>query len=649
MTPGSVSIPSLRFVPIAPTSIAPGLTFCVAVRTEPGDGAEPLVLLRSDLATKVYLGAAVDAGSRVIEWLELWVQSVSGLAESVATWRDYLTNAQLDAQWTLNAERFALNLPEAYRHTGWESVHASPLFIDLAECEPWVPTDLGSGEKFRLCVDDAKLVAAGLPPYSRSLHRYWIAESRGNGAGASWVAVTAGAPLGPAVVTRDKIIPAGHPLAAFNPEGGLLHVRRFTPLAVEDYADLLAGRPWKGVAAARGVEKLSPHHETLTEWDRLLQHGEHFFLGGRGRGGIFLETFHLKLQLVYQMVKLVAETVKQRQLPMLNLTADSFRVEVGPPAPALPLLWTARVALAMAGQAVALPLKESGLHHFLPLAAPATTIYRPDYLGLPVRGRGMVRLRRVGADAAGQVFVEGTLVTQERLRLTSSDLVWLKVPIGGAMVDLFATLDQDRAMATGESRFRTAPQRMDPVLARQVKAAEGNAYDGTTFETIPMLSTPCDLYALGVLAVRSLFVDAENSLGVALDEMLSLARQMSLEAGEGDAIAKVRNLVAADSRWLAILGPQRLSYEALTPEAALEWLPEDLWWRTVATITRFFPGQGADSYCRDFADFSPFAIERVFSKPIVDLELLLRLSRGMIFCDWAANREVARVLARLRQ
>lgn len=204
-------------------------------------------------------------------------------------------------------------------------------------------------------------------------------------------------------------------------------------------------------------------------------------------------------------------------------------------------------------------------------------------------------------------------------------------------------------MATGESRFRTAPQRMEPALARQVQAAEGNAYDGTTFETIPMLSTPCDLYALGVLAVRSLFVDAENSLGVALDEMLSLARQMGLEAGEGDAIAKVRNLVAADSRWLAILGPQRLSYEPLTPEAALEWLPEDLWWRTVATIARFFPGQGADSYCRDFADFSPFAIERVFSKPITDLELLLRLSRGMIFCDWAANREVARVLARLRQ
>ncbi len=639
---------TLRFVPIASGSNAHGLTYCVAIQTAPADPAEPLVLLRSDLATRVFLGAAIDAGLRPVEWLELWVQTVSGLANSPATWREYLTNAQLDAQWALNAQRFAADSPDSYRHTGWENSHPAPVFINLEEGEPWVPSDLGSGESFRLCTDDAKLTEAGLPAYCISLHRYWLAEGHG-GQGASWVAVTENAPLASAVVTRDKIIPSGHPLAAFNPEGGLIHVRRLAPLAVEDYADLLSGRAWTGIALTRGAEKLNNGYATLTEWDQLLQQGDHFFLGGRGRAGVFLETFHLKLQLVYQMVKLTAETVKQRQLPMLNLSADSFRVELGPRAPALPLLWTARVTLAVAGQAVALPLKESGLNHFLPLAAPATTIFRPDYLGLPVRGRGMVRLRRVGADAAGQIFVEGTLVAGERLRLTASDLVWLKLPLGGGIVDLFATLDQDRGMATGESRFRTALQRMDPTVARNVRAAEGNAFDGTTFETIPMLSTPCDLYALGVLAVRALLVDAENSLGVALDETLSLARQMNLEGGEGDAITKVRALVAADSRWLAVLGPQRLSYEPLTPEQALAWVPEDLWWRTVAAIARFFPGHGADSYCRDFADFSPFAIERVFSAPLAELEELLRLSRGLIFSDWVANREVARVLARIRQ
>jgi hypothetical protein len=46
---------------------------------------------------------------------------------------------------------------------------------------------------------------------------------------------------------------------------------------------------------------------------------------------------------------------------------------------------------------------------------------------------------------------------------------------------------------------------------------------------VPLLSTPCDLYSLAVLAVRALLVDQETTLAVALDEILSLARQLAAE------------------------------------------------------------------------------------------------------------------------
>lgn len=639
---------SLRFVPLVSGARAGGLAFCVAVKLEPGEGESPLVLLRSGLASRVWLGASVDAGGRVIEWLELWVQTTAGLADSPATWRDYLTNAELDAKWAAEAQRFAQACPDACRHSGWEETHPSPLYINLAEGEPWVPCDPASGQAYELCTSDAKLAAAGLPPYSRSLHRYWIAESAEAGRGPSWVAVTPGAPLAAAVVTADKIVPALSELVPLNPEGGLLQVRRLAPVGLEDYIDLLSGRSWAGLASGQSADRLDGGYSRLGDWDKLLQDGGNLFLGGRGRAGMFLETFHLKLQLVYQLVWLVAESAKQRQLPMLNLTADSFRIELGPPAPGLPLLWTARATVVVPGQSVALPLKESGLHHFLPLDAPATTIFRPDYIGLPTRGRGRVRVRRAGTDAAGQVFVEGTLITTESLRLTASDLIWLKLPLGNTVVDLYAHVDQEAGMAIGESRFRSGPQRMNPGLGQQLRAAEGNTFDGTTFETIPTLATPCDLYALGVLAVRALLVNSDNRLGAALDETLSLGRQMGLEKIDGGAVAKVRHIAASDSRWLATLGPHRLSAESLSPEEALKWIPEELWWRTVATVARFFPGQGSDSYCRDFADFSPFAIEKVFAAPLADLADLLRLSRGLLFSDWVANREVASVLARLR-
>jgi hypothetical protein len=296
---------------------------------------------------------------------------------------------------------------------------------------------------------------------------------------------------------------------------------------------------------------------------------------------------------------------------------------------------------------VTLPIKATGLHHFLSLSPAVTTIYRPEFLGSATRGRGLVRLRRVATDTAGQFSVEGTLVTSERLRLTPHDLLWIKLPQADGVLDLFARCDVNEALATGECRFRTEPQPLEAAPARALRASEGNSFDGTTYETVPMLSTPCDLYAVGVLAVRALLVNAQNSLGVALDETLSLARQIGLETVEGDAVARVRSLVASDSRWLASLGPHRLAHDEMSPEAVFTMVPEEMWWRAMAVVARMFPGQGPDSYCRDFSDVSPFAIAKVFGPPLADLEKLLVQARGLLFSDWAANAEVARVLAQV--
>jgi hypothetical protein len=620
---------------------------CVVVRPGKDTEAAAFILLRSDFGTRVLLGASLDADGRVVEWLELHVQTLSGLSDSAATWRDRVSSATLDLAWAQAAKHFAATTPDVARATGWESTHPVPMFVDVERAEPWFPVDEASGQAFSVCTDDAALQAAGLPGTKESLHRYWIARGAG-GAGTTWVAATPGAPLAAGVRTRDSVLPAGRKLVPFNPEGGLLQARRLLPIGFEDYVDLLSGRGWPGFSAGPEWVRVAQPYGGLGEMDQLLQENRSLFFGGRGKTAALAETFHLRLQLVYQIIRLAAGAVADRKLPLLNLSGESFRVEIGPVAPGLPLLWTARPALVVPGQSAELPLQGSGTHHYLPLGVPATTIYRPEYLALPVRGRGLVRLRRIAADASGQLSVEGTLVTSERLKLTANDLVWLKLPLPGGAVDLFARLDVGEALASGESRFRTEPQRYDEAMAKALRACEGNAFDGTTYETVPMLSTPCDLYALGVLAVRALLVNTRNGLGVALDEILSLARQMGMEEAEGDAITRVRSLLASDSRWLASLGPHQLSHEQTTPETVFSALPEQLWWETIGVVARMFPGQGPDSYCRDFADVSPFAIEKVFGQPLVDLEKLLIRSRGLLLSDWAANREVAAVLARVR-
>ena len=640
---------SLRFAPLSSCAGQGVLRMTAALRPGAVEGRDDaLVLLRSGFATRVYLGASIDAEDRVIEWLELWVQTVAGLAESPATWREHLSNAQLDQQWTAHVARLAESAPDLCRHSGWESSHPRPLYLDLESGAPCQPVDASSGKPYQLCTDDALLESAGLPRYSSSLHRYWFAQDDKPERAVTWIAATPGAPTNTAVRKPNDALPPGRPLVPLNPEGGLMHVRRLAPLGLEAYIDLLGGQPWRGMTAATDTVKLGAPYDVLGEWDRLLQEPGNFWMGGRGRIGTLMETFHLRVQLIQQLVHAAARAVAHTRLPLLNITAESFRIELASPAPGLPLLWSARVVLATPGAAVALPLKASGLVHYLPLNPPQTTIYRPDYLGWPVRGRARVRLRRVAADTAGLVTVEGTLVTSERLALTPLDLVWIKLPLSGAAVDLFARLDTAGALAAGESRFHTEPQPCEPSILRGLRSAEGNAYDGTEYETIPMLSTPCDLYVLGVLAVRALLVNGHNSLSIALDEVLSLAREIGSDDANSDPATRVRALVAGDPRWRTSLGPHRLSHERLASDVIAAAVPEDLWWETVALVARLFPGNGPGGYCRDFSDVPPAGPERAFAQPLADLQKLVVRTRGMLLHDWTANREVAGVIARMR-
>jgi hypothetical protein len=95
-----------------------------------------------------------------------------------------------------------------------------------------------------------------------------------------------------------------------------------------------------------------------------------------------------------------------------------------------------------------------------------------------------------------------------------------------------------------------------PVLSA-LKQAEGAPISNSGFEVLPLLTSPCDMYAVAVLAIRILLVDDENTLAVALDETLSLARQVATEHDTNIVLGeRLRRIVVKDRRWGQSLGPQ---------------------------------------------------------------------------------------------
>jgi hypothetical protein len=180
-----------------------------------------------------------------------------------------------------------------------------------------------------------------------------------------------------------------------------------------------------------------------------------------------------------------------------------------------------------------------------------------------------------------------------------------------------------------------------------MRAVEGAPIPQVQFEIIPVLATPFDLYSLGVLAARTLLVNNQTSLPVALDELHALAHEVaSSHDGKAGLTKRIEVVFGKDESWKESLGPHRVTYDDVKPQAALELVTPSLWWDVLAMMVRMFPGMGPDSTCRDFGHAPPGGLHRVFDQALTDLDNLLVRTRSLIVTDSRFNREVRSVIER---
>ena len=627
-------------IPLSAEQAASPLRLCAVVKKQPDPVAGHLVLLRDLLDAKVYMGCVVDTLGRLQQWTEIWVQTVDVMGGMANVGRESVTNKALDERWVRQVESYERLDPSAVIRTGWETQHPRPVLFDLAKLVAMNPE--ADGQPWVLCQDDQALVGKGLPGYSTSPHRYLYLESKGGGS--PFIAVSDHAPFIEGVKAITELRGTRTDLVPFNPGGGLMFVKAFNNLSYETFVDLTGGATSAAIPHGRSVLNVRPDAPTQDNGGAGLAGEGWLYLGKHGRSGRLLETLHLKLKALADVAETVRMFTREHQRPLLNLTADTFQVKLGAGGSGLPTLWTAGVVLADPGDAVALSIEGTQAKYFMPGRSSTSSIYRPAVATAPIRGRCTVRIRQVLPEAKG-VVLEGTLVTQERIVPGKNDLVWLRLNMGGGGIDIYATLEEQAALARGEYRFWTVSQRLAPEIETQVKAAQGVPLGNTVFELLAQMSTPCDLYGIAVLAVRTLISSERNSLAVALDETLSLAQQVAVEYDPALPLAKrIAGIFERDTRWMTSLGPQHIVKEEVAPEVAFDLVPAEVWWDVLGAILRMIPGVGPDSVCTDFGDAPPGGLHKVFDAACADLQSLLVRTRSLIVIDWRANREIHAVI-----
>ncbi len=644
MSPEPCDQPPLGFpegyvaIPLFPDTTGP-LKLCVLAQREKENLAGPFVRLRQNLDANIFLGCVADASGRPKQWVEVWVQTVAGLTSTPTACREALTNASLDARWSQFADAVEDQDDRETLRTGWEAVHPSPAYVNVEQATVIHPHDSATGAAWVLCTDDALLEEHGLPPYGTTLHRYLCTRPEDGGAPV-FAPVTAGAVTNEHTVTAERVTGDGS-LAALNAEGGLLFVCPFSPLSLEEFLTVLGGGSWEGIR--HGRELLDPMGLALPmgtpDAPRAL------FLSTRGRSGRLTECLHIKLCLFADMLNLVNGIIREQQRPFMNLCSDTFRIRLAPGGLGLPCLWTATPALTNSGEAVVLPIETSDARYFLGAGSESISIYRPAAGGAPVRGRGTVRIRRTLTEGRKGVIVEGTLQSQENVPADTHDLAWLRLGLGDSVIDLYATVTEDSALAAGEWRFRTVGQMLPEKAVHDLKSAEGVPLQSVPFEVLAIRSTPCDLFSLAVIAVQALLVDKDTTLPIALDEVISLAREAAVAGDSTPLPDRIAGLFGHDRRWIESLGPQRLILDELPAEEAFESVPATVWWDVLAMIVRMLPGISADSRCHDYGDAPRGALHDVLSGALDESRRLVARTRNLIVTDCAANREARDVIA----
>jgi hypothetical protein len=618
------------------------LRICVLARLEPLVASGPFILLRELPEARVYLGCVCDAGEQIQDWVEIWVQTHELRDLAYSGYQERLSNFVCDERWDLEWLAYRDNLPEGVITTGMEKTNPVPILMKRHTARADAGLAATATANWRICKDDALLAACGLPPYSTSSFRY-LHDPESSGA-KTFLATSPDAPVNSQVQPISQLSAAADVVAVFNPEAGLIRVSRFCPLDTEDYLQILEGRPWPGPTAGGAPVFPAKSYAELQAWSASGK-GLPFMLHGDGHEGDRLnEVFYLKLSALHAMFKQVRNYVKARQLPLLNLSPSSFRMAVPAVGDQFPALWTTNCTLVKTGQAYPLQIKSTEQKYFIRLGRIEPSTFLPAGLGAHSFGVGSVRIRTVTTETDG-IILEGTLVAEEYFTLEAHDLLWFKLPLGEERLEFFAHVYAAESVGPKEARFRTVPVKLPESLNESLKRFAGMVFAKSPYEVWPLLSSPCDLFSLGVMAVRILLANSTSNFPVILDEVLGLARHFGNEfKEEGAFLAEFKSFLDHDQQILDLVSPHKLTETCRLPHQARAQIDLEIWLDTIGLVLRLFPGTGSQALCKDFGDVSPLALETVFNHPVQRLELLILRLRSILAPSLSTNEEIAGVL-----
>jgi hypothetical protein len=595
-TPTSAADAPVRLLPLGPSPFAVYLLRGEAAGdflrtgTEPGHSRTWRAELRSDT------GAVLD---------RLVLKLPGEREEALFPGDEPVSNGELEAEWAaVHADLLRLvgtadGLPELVLPPAGPDGRP-PLLPPLFFCP-------GTGRLFPIpcprcggalatCRDDARLTAAGLPPYTTTSARFLACpacpehqDNREEGDGPRfWTGTPEEARGLPATGSLDDLRralkdarkrPEGCPdtpaagWTVFNLHDEPYLITRLAPVPFDDFVARLGG------AGADGEETNE-------------QAGAGTLFAAEGSGVDAVEILTLKLAAFLQTVQAVRQHWLLLGRPHLDLQPEHLAVEPGPRGGFLPDLWSFRVKLLGPSPGRVARLAP-GIEVPLPPPAPRTPYaartVRDARLAGPSSGELLIE-RLVAEKEEGRWRIEGTLLDPHGFYPPPGprdhvQIAWPRDPFGAIRTST-ALVDPRVAPQSVEMAVITEPLELDPALAKRLGRTGGFRVPGVRYRIYPLLGVPEELWSLGVLLLRLVLVNDGQALS-ALEPLLE-----ALPQGPTPDLKGPRRSVEKVLAGALEAAPQRLAKENLFHRAIDRTpgrpnaLPDDLWNRVLHLALR---------------------------------------------------------------
>jgi hypothetical protein len=433
----------------------------------------------------------------------------------------------------------------------------------------------------------------------------------------------------------NPVQPGDEAALTFNPGGGHLLFRFASGWHAAEMSAALSS----GQLPSAGPRLSQTHTPEVND----VRHQPGYYLRAwQGEVPPLAEILHLKLTLLYGMVTAAEAATRARRLPLLNVKTRSFGVEASGDRSGL-AFWSLQPVMDLPSAAFRFVQSDDAAEPVVLLAEePPPGIYRHSAVSAPRFVQGNLRLSRVQPAGSRKDLLEAeaTLLLHEPLPGPADTLI-LHCPLAAHPIQAsVVALESTR----GEAVLRTARWQPLPSLAASLSSG-GQAPPpmDCACAIVPRLSSPADLYSLGVAGLEVLCCGSGQSLPQVLDEALRLAQRLTQEKVTVDSIP---DTIAAwqrreaDANWTSVLSPRHLSCPVADADTGARGVLPLAWCSALTWCLRLLTGSGSAAYFQHPGEGSMQAPHQAYELPLRDLRQLLQRTRALVTLEWKTNLEI---------